>query len=203
VSWLKGESLLLIGASGSIALVVFLVGAFAIPAVGPQVRLPSGPSCFEANVGDPVDSGITGSARLCVVDEAIRPAMQVWGLSTGVAYTAWFVYFDRPTECRANPCAEVDFLGTAPAGTFTRMDGVVADGTRQAMLWGDLRDVRLSAGSQVTLALFRHGPVSAGANKVRNRQLLMPSLPKLGAHPFDPTSSDQSLGVARAVFVLP
>ncbi len=160
--------------------------------------------CFEAPLVAVAQSGVAGSARLCIRDEAVRPAMRAENLAADTVYTAWLAYFDRPERCATAPCSTGDLAGADPPGVFARMDGLVADGTHRADLWGDYRDLRLSNSAQVTLLLLRQGAAAAGDNRTRARQLLAPPLPLFGAlSPGPATGRDASELVARAIFTIP
>jgi hypothetical protein len=152
------------GVSAIIALLAFGAGVAVLTMpdepLPPPLAVSSG--CSNAPVTQLAGSGLRGSARLCFSDEAVRPAMRVEGLTPGEAYTAWLAYFDRPLACKQTPCSGADVLGKDPVGTLGRMDGIVADGTRTAELHGDLRDLRVSGGSQVALLLFGHGAARQG-----------------------------------------
>jgi hypothetical protein len=160
--------------------------------------------CFDTPVTSQTDSGVRGGARLCIVDEGVRPAMRAEELAPDTIYSVWLAYFDRPMACRGVPCGRGDLFGEDPIGVLGRMDGVVASGLRKADFWGDFRDLRLSSGSQVTLLLLSHGPASTGDRRARARQLLTPQLPRLGA-PLAGAVADGDVGmeVAQAIFNLP
>src|SRR5918912_201548 len=99
-------------------------------------------------------------------------------LNTGSAYTLWFVYFDDPASCATQPCTGADALGDDPVAVFSRMDGLVADGSGAARLAGDFRDLRLSQGSEVWLLMYGHGPANTEENRARARPLQTPQSPK-------------------------
>lgn len=126
------------------------------------------------------NSGIHGKAVLCPITDGIRLALGAENLTAGDVYTAWFAYFDRASSCHAAVCTVDDALGDNPTGVITRLDGGVVQ-TRSGLFRADLRDLRLSLGSQVVLILVAHGPASTGDNRFLARQLLTLQSPRLGA----------------------
>jgi hypothetical protein len=137
-------------------------------------------NCLDTPLVSMADSGVTSSAQLCVRDEGVHAQVATSNLAAGDANTAWFVYFDRPANCRAMPCMPADAIGEDPVGVLGRMDGLVADATGAGTFAGDFRGLRLSGGSQVHLPIYGHGPASTD-NRARARQLLTPEDPILGA----------------------
>jgi hypothetical protein len=61
------------------------------------------------------------------------------------------------------------------------MDGGVAPANGRLTFNGMVRNLRVSAGSAVHIALFAHGPASTTDNRELARQLLTPQAPGLGA----------------------
>ncbi|MDP8908039.1 MAG: hypothetical protein M3N47_02750 [Chloroflexota bacterium] len=164
------------------------------------VAQPAG--CLDTPVFALDNSGVIGRARLCIVDEGVRPAADVEGLNPGTAYAAWLAYFDRPQECQKLRCTIEDLRGENAVGVAGRMDGMVADGIRKAQFHGDFRDLRVASGSELSLFVFERGPVSAGDSRARAQQLLTLQLPG----PNVPSSSAAAGGgrpVAQAAFSLP
>ena len=194
-----------LGASALVAVAVLAAGGALRPTPAPIPASQAGPAgCAEARLHEQSDSGITGRARLCILDEGVRPAIEAEALAPGTAYTAWFAYFDRPRQCRLARCGTDDLLGEDPAGVVGRMAGAVADGTRKADFWGDFRDLRLSGGSQVVLFIFGHGPADSADNRRRTRQLLTIQSPRLGAPAAGaPSDGARAAMVAEAIFDLP
>ena len=197
------ELLVGLGASALIAVAVVVVGGALRPA---PVPLPSALSeeagCYDTRLITLDRSGVTGRARLCTPDEGVRAGMEAEGLTSGIAYTAWLVYFDRPRECRVPRCAVDDLLGDEPVGIVGRMDGAVANGTRKTHFTGDFRDLRLGVESQVTLLIFERGAAGSMDNRRRARQLLSLQVARLGA-PQQGTVEDGARTVAQAIFDLP
>ena len=172
--------------------------------VAPLSAAQTAEGCLDTPVAQLASSGIGGTARLCTSGAGTHADMAAESLTSGSAYTMWFVYFDNPTSCATQPCTGADALGDDPVAVFSRMDGVVADGSGAARFSGDFRDLRLSQGSEVWLLMFGHGPANTEDNRARARQLLTPQSPKLGA-PAAGAVADGEIGsgVARAVFSLP
>jgi hypothetical protein len=129
-------------------------------------------------------SSISGHGTLVVNNEGADAVIRAENLTPGVAYTAWFVYFDDTAQCIVrNACAPADLImpPNNPPGVFGRMDSGVAGANGQLTFRGALRDFRVSAGSAVHVVLFAHGPANATDNRVRAQQLLTPQAPALGA----------------------
>jgi hypothetical protein len=160
------------------------------------------PGCQDAPVVGLDNSGLKGSARLCILDESTRPAVDVDGLTPGMAYVAWFAYFDRPQACQKGQCTIGDLRRDAVGGASGRMDGIVADGVGKAKFNGDFRDFRLSGGSEASVFLFERGIVGTGDTRGRARQLLTLQVPGLDL-PETHTGAGGGRLVAQAVFQLP
>jgi hypothetical protein len=190
-----------VGASALIATAVLVAGGShmkSAPAPLPAyVTRQAG--CLDAPVFELDGSGVKGRARLCIVDEGVRPAADVEGLTPGTTYATWFAYFDRPQGCRTHRCTIEDLRGEAAAGVAGRMDGVVADGLRKAQFRGDFRDLRLSSGSEASLLVFDRGPVSAGDSHARAKQLLSLQMPGLNV-PTVGAAVNGGRAVAQAIF---
>lgn len=160
------------------------------------------PGCLDAAVFPMAGSSVKGQARLCIVDEGVRPIVDIEGLTPGTAYVTWFGYIDRPELCQTPRCALDDLLGETAEGVSGRMDSVVADGIRKAQFAGDFRDIRLRSESQALIFIFERGAVTAGDTRGRARQLLTVRLPGLD---LPETYAGDGTGhvVARAIFDLP
>lgn len=129
-------------------------------------------------------SSVSGHGTLVVNDEQVNVLVRAENLTPGVAYTAWFVYFDSTAQCLVpHQCGPPDLTMPSgnPEGVFGRLDSGVADANGQLTFKGSLRDFRVSAGSAVHIALFAHGPAVTTDNRERAMQLLTPQAPGLGA----------------------
>ncbi len=105
-------------------------------------------------------------------------------LTPGVAYTAWFIYYDDTSKCLTpHQCGPSDLTMPAsnPEGVFGRMDSAVAGADGRLAFKGSMRNFRISFGSAVHVVLFSHGPADTIDNRERARQLLTPESPGLGA----------------------
>ena len=161
-------------------------------------------NCLDTPLMTMADSGVTGSARLCMSDAGVHAQVATSNLAAANAYTAWFVYFDQPSSCKTQPCMPPDATGDDPAGVLGRMDALVADGSGAGAFSGDFHGLRLSSGSQVHLPIFGHGPVSTDDNRARARQLLTPEDPTLGAPGLGVPAAHPHAGpVAVAIFEVP
>lgn len=149
------------------ATVVIAAGVLPTTTALPSVQVTEQVGCWMAPVFQRDGSGVVGRARLCIVDEGVRPAIEATGLTPGIVYATWLGYFDRPTDCRKSRCTLSDFVGDEPAGVVGRMDGLVADGTGKAAFWGDFRDLRLAGGSEVRLLIFERGHTGVANSRRR------------------------------------
>ncbi len=129
-------------------------------------------------------SALSGRGALVVSNREADVIVRAENLTPGVAYMAWFVYFNDTAQCLTpNQCGPPDLTmpSSNPEGVFGRMDSAVASANGQLTFKGALRDFQVSAGSAVHIALFAHGPASTTDNQERARQLLTPENPALGA----------------------
>jgi hypothetical protein len=195
------ESVVLIAAS----VIVVVLGTVALGNVAmretasvPELPLAMTPGCFDAPVVPVDDSGIGGEAKLCVVDDAVRPALRVANLTPDTVYLALFEYFELPSACQSFPCGSADHRGDGSGGVLARIDATVANGTRRADFWGDIRDLPLTRRSQVTLTLFDRGSVRGSDGRRRAHQLLaLPITPSEGV----PNDHRAGQRVAQAIFL--
>jgi len=155
---------------------------------------------------------IVGTATLCINDKGpgtgVRGRMEVELLQPGDAYTAWFVYIDRPDLCvgggSPGVCGPADFAGDKPLGVFGRFDSAVAGADGEEEFEGSVRGLRLSSGSQVWFLLFRHGPADTSDHSHLARQLLTPEDPNDGAPGLgNVVDGVRSVPVAGAFFPMP
>jgi hypothetical protein len=150
------------------------------------------------------NSGVTGSANLCISARGVHTRITARDLTPGNPYTVWFVYFDNPQNC-LNPghCTPADTTTPVadPEGVLGRYDSIIAAGTR-GIFSGHVGLIP-SSGSEIHMPIFAHGSLSPDGH-IRARQLLTPQDPSLGA-PGLGTSSDGTKGspVAVAVFTVP
>jgi len=150
------------------------------------------------------NSGVTGSAKVCISARGVHTRITAQNLTPGNPYTVWFVYFDNPQNC-LNPghCTPADTTTPVadPEGVLGRYDSTIATGTR-GILSGHVGLIP-STGSEIHMPIFAHGSLSPDGH-LRARQLLTPQDPSLGA-PGLGTSSDGTKGspVAVAVFTIP
>ncbi len=148
--------------------------------------------------------GISGQGLVCSTRRGLSARLGLEGLTAGDAYTVWWGYIDDPQTCE-NPgmCADVDFGGDNPPAVVGRFDSAVAGARGQLRFSDRLRNFVPSAGSQVWLIVFGHGPADDLDNRQRARQLLTPEDPAFGA-PQLGNIVDGQLGfpVTLAVFAL-
>lgn len=147
-------------------------------------------------------SSVSGHGTLVVNNEGADVAIHAKNLTPGVAYTTWFVYFDKTADCLVpNQCgtADLSMPSNNPGGVLGRMDSAVAGTNGELRFKGTLRDFRVSAGSSVHIAVYAHGAVNVIDNRERARQLLTPETPALGA-PGLGVGAPNGFLVAGAVF---
>ena len=156
--------------------------------------------CLDAPLVTMANSGVTGTARLCISDDGVQAQVASSNLAAANAYTAWFVYFDQPSSCQGQRCMPPDVIGDDPPGVLGRMDGLVADGSGAATFSGDYRGLRLVSGSEVHLPIFGHGPANTDDRRARARQLLTPEEPMLGAPGLGVPGANHAGSVAVAMF---
>lgn len=146
---------------------------------------------------------ISGHGTLVVNKEGVDAIIRAENLIPGVAYTAWFIYFDNPALCMVpGQCGPGDakLPEDNPVGVFGRMDSAVAGTNGQLTFKGMLRDFRVSAGSAVYVELFVHGPASTMDNRALARQLLTPEAPVLGAPGLGVGTTQRAFPAAIAMF---
>jgi hypothetical protein len=170
---------------------VFTLGAMSMSAIGllAQYSEPAAPishrHCSGVFLKQPIialnDTGITGEAKLCVDSSGVRSELAARNLVPGYVYSIWFAYIDQPSTCLTpGQCSDPDFyVGHSPVAVFGRTDSGVA--TRSAGFFsGNVRNLRLSSGSQVWLVAHFHGPASVDDNRELARQLLTAQDPIFG-----------------------
>lgn len=143
---------------------------------------------------NPVATPVHGHAFLCSDAHGVRARLHAKGLEHGDAYTIWFVYWDKPSECAIpGECGPgdifppgqcegpLDLRGFDPLGVLGRLDSAVAPHNGKETFAGRVRGLRLSSGSQVWLFIAAHGKAETSDNRARARQLLTPEDPPIGA----------------------
>jgi hypothetical protein len=124
-------------------------------------------TCLEAPVTAHTASGVDGTAELCVGGRDVRVRLHVDGVTPGKVYTAWFSYIAQPGYCRDLTCGPADFFGETPIGLLEQIAGGVAPPSKMLELAGELRDLELVSGAQVTLLLLRpRGPAGLHSQAV-------------------------------------
>ncbi len=152
-----------------------------------------------------VEAGASGDTTLCANQNGLRGRMKVTGLTPGNAYTVWWVYIDDPNTCAGGfpdvgRCGFADFAGDKPPVIFGRMDSGVAPRRGLLHFSGGVPGMQASAGSEVWLLAFGHGPADYSDGDRLARQLLTPEDPNAGA-PHLGNFVDGGLGYPVAVSV--
>jgi hypothetical protein len=181
-----------------------VAGAIAVVPIG-GFAAPAGQSpCMETALVTMADSGVQGQARLCTTDQGVRADIDASDLVAGNAYTVWFVYFDRPSQCATIPCQPPDTTGDNPPGVLGRLDSTVAGDTGEAHFGAEIRGFWPSTGSEVHIPMFTHGTANTEDNRARARQLLTPQVPGLGTPGLGITADGrQGFMHAVAMFDIP
>ena len=124
-------------------------------------------TCLEAPVTAHTAPGVDGTAELCIGGHNVRVRLLVDGVTPGKLYTAWLSYIAQPASCRDLPCGPADLFGDAPIGLLEQVASGVAPPSHTLELVGELRDLELVRGAQVTLLLFRpRGPTGLHSQAV-------------------------------------
>lgn len=105
-----------------------------------------------------VDSGLSGTARLCLGDEGAGGRLQVVGTKAGHAYTVWFFYIEQN------------------GSVVGRLDSTVAEGSATAFA-GRVGGLVAANGSVICFVVVDHGDVSAMTPLMRATNLLTPKMP--------------------------
>jgi hypothetical protein len=164
-----------VAAAAMIAGLVLAAGTAIQPptAPGSQVAQSVEPSdateriCLDAPVTSHTAPGIDGEAELCSAGRDVRVRLRVNGVTAGKVYTAWLSYVEQPLLCRDAPCGPSDFFADVPLGLLAQFDGGVAPPSRTLELAGELHDLQLASGAQVTLLLLRpRGPTGLHSQAV-------------------------------------
>lgn len=111
--------------------------------------------CLDAPVIAHSAANVAGQARLCLSGPDLFVTSRISGLRAGAVYTTWLSYVHRPALCYDVPYGPIDLLGVAPIGLLERIDGGVVPPSGTLQLAGELRDLEISSGAQVTLLLMR------------------------------------------------
>jgi len=152
-----------------------------------------------------VEAGASGSTTFCANHNGFKAHMKINGLASGNAYTVWWVYIDDPDTCvggfpDVGRCGFADFAGEKPPVIFGRMDSGVAPRRGTLHFYGNIPGMQPSAGAEVWLLAFGHGPADYSDGDRLARQLLTPEDPNAGA-PHLGNFVDGGLGYPVAVTV--
>lgn len=140
-----------------------------IAQTAPPSETPNGAEriCLEAPVTAHTAPGVDGKAELCIGSRDVQVHLRVDGVTAGKVYTAWLSYIAQPVRCRDVPCGPADFFGDSPIGLMTQFDGGVAPPSQTLELAGELHDLELVGGAQVTVLLLRpRGPTGLHSQAV-------------------------------------
>lgn len=168
-------------------------------------------------VGSFLGPTVAGTGKLCVLPGGLKGQLKVSNLDPGVAYTVWWTYLDDPSLCSGDSsgtggasltggvsgCELADFEGEKPLGIFGRMASGVVSRTGKFNFRGELGGMQPSAGSEVWLWLFWHGPAAYGDGDALARQLLTPEDPNAGApHLGNFVDGQRAFPAATVVFTV-
>jgi hypothetical protein len=120
-------------------------------------------TCVEAPTLPFGAPGLAGRATLCDDGQGVRATVEIIGLPPGAEYTAWWLDFGAlPAVCRETSCRQVSTPGDDPTASMQRVATASVQPSGVLELNGDLRDVRLSHGSQIRVQILgergRGGP---------------------------------------------
>ncbi|MDX1480857.1 MAG: hypothetical protein R3315_04225 [Woeseiaceae bacterium] len=128
-----------------------------------------------------IESGFSGSARLCHADNGLKGDLSLSGLTPGNAYTVWWVYIDQPPAgCDGSFFACIETLfGDNPLMVFGRMDSGIGPANGKDKYSDRLDDMTATSGSVIWLLALGHGEASDDGRQLA-RQLLTPEDPNAG-----------------------
>lgn len=152
------KSIALSGMSVAVALGVFVAGTvMAHPAAegDPPEWWPVS-ECYTATIVALGKSGVTGSALLCMADNAVRPAIYVSGLTPGQTYSALVLPFEHWLECGSPPCDAVRSKSGSPR-IVGHLGDVSARSDGTTHFRGHFDGWSLRSGADVTLLVTRQG----------------------------------------------
>lgn len=174
---------------------IFLLGLGLLYPFAQAVALDCNGLLLESPINQLGESGVGGTARLCIDDNGVRGEVAAAHLNAGDAYTTWFVYIDDPSAPNTDP--------DNPQAVLGRFDSGVPD-SDEFTFRGKVRGLYPSSGSVVRIPIFGHGPACDNDNRYRARQLLTPQEPGLGApHLGTMVDGTQGKSVGVAVFNIP
>ena len=105
-----------------------------------------------------VNSGLSGTARLCLGDDGAGGQLKVDGTQVGHAYTVWFFYIQGNSS------------------TVGRFDSTVAEGST-TKFGGRVGGLVAASGSVICFVVVDHGDVTAMPPLMRAMNLLTPKTP--------------------------
>ena len=117
-------------------------------------------------------SGVGGVVQLCIAGDEVGVVLDAENLTPGHTYTAWLTYLDHDRPW-GDDRASVD--QPAPAGLAGRFDMRVAE-ARARSFSVEVRGVRPSARSEITVSLFGWGPADPPDERSRAKHLLLRTL---------------------------
>lgn len=162
----------------------------------------------------PVAPDVKGRGELCSSPSGLAANLKLLNLTPGHAYTVWWVYQDNPSLCSDDPsgtggfsltgevsnCELLDFAGEKPLGVFGRMASGVVPRSGRLKMKGQFGGMQPSAGSEIWLWAFTHGPADLIDGAALARQLLTPEDPNAGV-PHLGNFIDEQRGFPAATIV--
>jgi hypothetical protein len=113
-------------------------------------------SVQKADIAALNNSGLSGTAMLCIGDNGASAQLHVEGTVPGHAYTAWFFYFEGVN------------------GTVGRFDSALA-AQSTTIFSARVGGIAPASGSKVRLVIVDHGDVSGLSSLVRAMNVLTPA----------------------------
>lgn len=101
-------------------------------------------------------------SRLCFDVDAVRPRVELTGVTSGALYTGWISRPVAPAGGRGNACDLSDAGATGTTLQPQRFDAASADQTGRVQLSANLPGLKLPGGSQVRVLVIDHGWTESG-----------------------------------------
>lgn len=120
---------------------------------------------MKGNLTDLDNSGLSGTARLCLGDDGASGGLRVEGTKAGHAYTVWFFYIEAKS-------------------TVGRFDSTIAEGSTTKFA-GRVGGLVPASGSVICFVVVDHGDVTAMTPFMRAVNLLNPATPFSALVTFD------------------
>jgi hypothetical protein len=153
------EILVYIVASVAITIGTAVVGTM-LSAPAPSKEIPAdllSGSCLDEPF-QPTRGVVVGTlARLCFDVDAVRPRVELTGVTSSALYSGWLTQAQHPLTPQGGACLEADADPSLAPVTPDRFDATIADRTGRVQLSAALSGLRIPGGSEVRLLVVDHG----------------------------------------------